>query len=69
MYYQVREGFKFTSLESEGFCKNLRITSQMFDGEAIIDGWYRTPFNFGDFCTLESDARYALRVVCLSSKF
>ena len=39
MYFCVREGFSMTKM-SEGFCKEMLVTSEMLNGEAILDGWY-----------------------------
>lgn len=35
----------------------------MIDGQAIVDGWFRTDLSLGDTFTLTADPKYALRVV------
>ena len=47
MYFYVREGFAMTNLR-EGFSKRMTITSEMFKGQAIVDGWFKTDLAFGD---------------------
>jgi hypothetical protein len=37
MFYYVREGFQETAI-SEGYCKELCITSESLKGEVKIDG-------------------------------
>ena len=39
MYFYVREGFAM-SQSSEGFCKHLKITSEMLKGKIVIDAHY-----------------------------
>jgi len=65
MYFCVREGFQFTCGESEGFCTHMKVTSEMFNGQAIVDGWFTADLSLGDSFTLTADPKYALRVVNL----
>ena len=66
MYYCVREGFASTKERSEGFCdKTLTVTSEMFNGQAIIDGWCRVNISLGCTFNLEADSKHALRVLKL----
>jgi len=62
MYYCVREGFSFTTGASEGFAKQMTIKSEMIDGQAVVDGWFRTDLSLGDSFSLTADPKYALRV-------
>ena len=62
MYYQVREGFANLSSE-EGFCKHLTVKSEMFKGQAIVDGWFKVNIDLGSNFTLEANPDYALSVV------
>jgi hypothetical protein len=39
MYFCVREGFSMTRA-GEGFCQKMVVTSEMLNGEAIVDGWF-----------------------------
>ena len=66
MYYCVREGFSFTTGESEGFAKHMSIRSDMIDGQAVVDGWFKTDLSLGDTFTLTADPKYALRVIKIS---
>lgn len=63
MYYCVREGFSFTAGESEGFCKHIEVVSEMFNGQAIVDGWFTADLSLGDTFTLTADPKYSLKVV------
>ncbi len=63
MYFCVREGFSFTSGESEGFCKHIKVTAEMINGQAIIDGWFSADLSLGDTFTLTADPKYALKVM------
>jgi len=64
MYFFVREGFSMTR-QSEGFCKKMKITSEMLNGEVIVDGWYQTDLSIGDQFTLECLPKHSLRVMNL----
>lgn len=64
MYFFVREGFSMTR-QSEGFCKKIKVTSEMLNGEVIIDGWHQTDLSIGDQFTLVSDPKYQLRAMKL----
>lgn len=59
LYFFVREGFSNTRL-SEGFVNNVKVTSEMLNGEVIIDGWLKFDLSIGDSFTIESDAKHAL---------
>lgn len=63
MYFCVREGFSFTSGESEGFCKHIKVTAEMINGQAIVDGWFSADLSLGDTFTLTADPKYALKVM------
>lgn len=63
MYYCVREGFSFTTGESEGFCKHIKVTAEMINGQAIVDGWFSADLSLGDTFTLTADPKYALKVM------
>ena len=62
MYFCVREGFSMTKM-GEGFCTKMRVTSEMLNGEAIVDGWYQTDLSIGDSFTLDCKPKYALRAM------
>jgi len=64
MYFYVREGFS-NSKVSEGFCRDIKVTSEMLDGEAIMDGWHRINLSIGDVFTIKSDREYDLNVLKL----
>ena len=51
--------------ESEGFCKHIRVESEMFNGAAVIDGWYKANLQMGDTFTLTADPKFALKVLKL----
>ena len=62
MYFYVREGFSLTRL-SEGFCTNMKITSEMLDGHVVIDAWYHHDLSIGEQFTLNSHQDYTLRAM------
>ena len=64
MYFCVREGFARTK-GGEGFCKKMLVTSEMLNGEAIVDGWFETDLSIGDSFTLECKREYVLRAMQL----
>jgi hypothetical protein len=47
MYYYVREGFQETTI-SEGFCKDMVLTSEMLGGVLKIDGHTALTIGMGD---------------------
>lgn len=47
MFFFVREGFSLTQM-TEGFCEDLQVTSEMINGEVIIDGWQQHNLSLGD---------------------
>lgn len=57
MYYYVREGC-FEVKKSEGFCQELTVTSEMLNGEAIVDGWYHVDLSIGDKFQLTAGPEY-----------
>ena len=62
MYFQVREGFSNTQM-SEGFCKHMKITSEMLNGQVVIDAWYNRSLAIGDQFTVHSAPEYVLRAM------
>ena len=64
MYFYVREGFSLTRM-SEGFCKSMLITSEMLNGQVVIDAWYHRDLSIGDKFKLSSSPDYALRAMQL----
>jgi hypothetical protein len=47
LFFFVREGFSLTQM-SEGFCTKLDVTSEMLNGEIILDGWDNHDISLGD---------------------
>ena len=47
MYFCVREGFSNTQI-TEGFCKHVKVTSEMLNGRVVIDAWYNRNLDIGD---------------------
>lgn len=52
MFFFVREGFSLTQ-RTEGFTKNLVITSENLNGEVIIDGWWKHQLTLGESFNLK----------------
>jgi hypothetical protein len=59
VYFYVREGFS-NSKSGEGFAKEVKIISEMMNGEAIIDGWKHYDLSIGDNFYITADPKYAL---------
>jgi len=59
LYFFVREGFSNTRL-SEGFVKKVKVTSEMLNGEVIIDGWLKHDLSIGDSFVVEAHDDNAL---------
>lgn len=53
MFFFVREGFSLQQ-RTEGFCKELVVTSEMLTGELIIDGWWKMNLDLGETFTLST---------------
>jgi hypothetical protein len=52
VYYFIREGYTNDpisfSWRAEGFCKSLKLVSEMIDGGVQIDGYYKMDVGIGD---------------------
>ena len=59
LYFFVREGFSNTRL-SEGFVKKVKVTSEMLNGEVIVDGWLKFDLSIGDSFQVEILDEFAL---------
>ena len=59
LYFFVREGFSNTRL-SEAFCNKVKVTSEMLNGEVIIDGWIKFDLSIGDSFEMETGDEFAL---------
>lgn len=46
-FFHVREGFATKKL-GEGFAKEVRVVSEMLDGQVIVDGWNSFDMSIGD---------------------
>ena len=64
MYFCVREGFSLTKM-SEGFCQHIKITSEMLNGQVVIDAWYHRDLAIGDAFTVHSSPEFTLRAIQL----
>jgi len=62
MYFCVREGFSLTQM-SEGFCKHIKITSEMLNGQVVIDAWYHKDLMIGDQFELSVHKDHTLRAM------
>lgn len=71
MFYFVREGYvqdaKFYTWRAEGFCKHVRVISEMIDGSLQIDGYFKHDISIGDTFNLSSLPAHALKCVQLPS--
>ena len=52
LYYFVREGYvcdaKLYTWRAEGFCKKVRVISEIIDGRLQIDGYFKLDIGIGD---------------------
>ena len=62
MYFCVREGFSMTQM-SEGFCKHMKITSEMLNGRVVVDAWYSKELSIGEQFTLQTSPDFQLRAM------
>lgn len=46
----------------------MTVTSEMLNGEAIVDGWYHVDLSIGDKFLLTSGPQYALKVLSFDHK-
>ena len=53
MFFYVREGFALQQ-RTEGFCETLEITSEMLNGELVIDGWWKESLDMGQTIKLST---------------
>ena len=60
MYYYVREPYTGTSF-AEGFASNIKISSELCDGNIVIDGANHYHMTHGDFCEVDVRADYRLK--------
>lgn len=51
MYFFVREGFSLTQ-HTEGFCDKLNVTSEMINGQIVVDGYESYDFSMGEVIRL-----------------
>ena len=47
MFFFVREGFSL-SQRTEGFTRQMKVTSENLNGEVIVDGWWKHHINLGE---------------------
>lgn len=59
LFYFVREAYvcdkKQFSWRAEGFCKKVRVISEMINGSLQIDGHYKQDIGIGDTFTVSSN--------------
>jgi hypothetical protein len=64
VYFYIREGFA-NQKNGEGFAKEIKVISEMLNGEAIIDGWRVYDLSIGDNFYVTADPKYALTTLKL----
>jgi len=47
MFFTVREGSQRSNV-GEGFCKEMLVTSEMLNGESVVDSWFHSDLSIGD---------------------
>lgn len=62
LYYLVREP-AHQQMSDEGFCDNIKLTSELCDGQLCIDGSIKYDIQYGD--TVELDLRPEYRLKCI----
>jgi hypothetical protein len=67
LYYFVREGYvcdaRLFSWRAEGFCKKVKVVSEMVNGQLQIDGYFKMDLGIGDSFTVSSKPEYSLKCV------
>ncbi len=67
LYYFVREGYvcdaKLYTWRAEGFCKKVRVISEMINGGLQIDGYFKYDIGIGDIFTVSSNPNVALKCI------
>lgn len=58
LYYFVREGYSMDpaafTWRAEGYCKQIKVTSEMIDGRVQIDGYFKVDIGIGDIFYVRS---------------
>ena len=67
LYYYVREGYTMDpasfSWRAEGFCKTIKIISEMIDGSIQIDGYFKMDVGIGDTFYVRSNPEFSLKCI------
>jgi hypothetical protein len=67
LYYFVREGYvcdaKLYTWRAEGFCKKVRVVSEIIDGSLQIDGYFKLDIGIGDTFNVSSHPDNALKCI------
>eukprot|EP00347_Sterkiella_histriomuscorum_P003842 403362732 len=68
-YYYVREGYiahdNSFSWRSEGYCKEIRVISEIIEGRVLIDGYYNYELEIGQQFTIKSAPENSLKCIQL----
>lgn len=69
IYYFVREGFTTDPVQyswrAEGYCKSLKVTSEMIDGSVQIDGYWKYNVGIGDQFYVTCNPEFSLKCIKL----
>lgn len=60
MHFYVREPYTDTPFK-EGFAKNLKLYSEMCDGQICIDGANKYHMTYGDTCEIDIQPEHRLK--------
>jgi hypothetical protein len=69
LYYFVREGYvcdaRLYAWRAEGYCKKVKVISEMINGGLQIDGYFKLDLGIGDNFTVSYDPENALKCIKL----
>jgi hypothetical protein len=67
LYYFVREGYTMGpssfSWRSEGYCKIIKVISEMIDGKVQIDGYFKYDVGIGDQFFVRTNPEFSLKCI------
>ena len=69
LYYFVREGVTDSAWRAEGYCKKIKVVSEMIDGSVQLDGFFKADLGIGDVFWVRSCPEKSLKCIHLINKY
>ena len=69
LYYFVREGVSQSTWRAEGYCKKIKVVSEMIDGSVQIDGFFKHDLGIGDVFWVKSCPEKSLKCINLNHEY